>query len=321
MPSISSTKFERPFCIALSALALTGCVSLGPTPELYEAPELTSVPFFAQTEYDCGPAALATILNAAGVTVTPEELLGAVYVEGLEGSLQIELVAATRRYGRLPIPIPPDSESLLQEISSGRPVLVLQNQRLARLPAWHYAVVVGYLAADRRFVLRSGDQARRLERPGRFLRSWHLADNWGIVAVAPGDIPASATPDTYMRALVGAAQQLGSTDTERAYSAAVEAWPDDSLVLFLTASWQQSQTNLKTAERLYRRLLELEPAHTAARNNLANVLLERGCRADALREARLALRTRSPAGDFRADITDTIQAIESTPASSGVSCT
>ncbi|HUF72727.1 MAG TPA: PA2778 family cysteine peptidase [Gammaproteobacteria bacterium] len=300
---------------------MSACASLEGISDLYEVPELVDVPFHTQSDFDCGPAALATILNAEGVAVSPAELIDVVYIERLKGSLQVELVGATRRYGLLPIPIPPDPQSLLTEISSGRPVLVLQNLRFARAPAWHYAVVVGYSAERGRFVLRSGEEERRMERASRFMRSWRLADNWGFVAVTPGEIPSSATPDTYMRALVGSVRQLDVSDSERAYATALDRWPNDSLVLFLAASWEQSRANLALAARLYRRLLALEPEHAAGRNNLANILLDQGCKDEALREARAALETQSPDGDFYSAITDTIQKIESDHSGPRASCT
>jgi hypothetical protein len=298
----------------------SGCASLDVAPDLFDVPELADVPFYPQTDFDCGPAALATILNTAGVPVTPAELLDAVYVEGLQGSLQVELLGATRRYELLPIPITPDPLSLLTEVSSGRPVLVLQNLRLTRAPMWHYAVVVGYSAERASFVLRSGDQQRRMERASRFLRSWHLADYWGFVAVAPGEIPTSTTPDIYMRALVGSAGQLDMSGTEHAYAAALERWPNDSLVLFLTASWEQARANLEAAAKLYRRLIELEPEHAAARNNLANVLLAQGCRDEALREAQLALGLQSPNDGFYSAIAGTIREIEASPVHGVLPC-
>ncbi|HJU50574.1 MAG TPA: hypothetical protein VJ575_07595, partial [Pseudogulbenkiania sp.] len=42
--------------------------------------ELTDTPFFPQEQYQCGPAALATVLTASGKTVAPEELTSQVYV-------------------------------------------------------------------------------------------------------------------------------------------------------------------------------------------------------------------------------------------------
>ena len=89
-------------------LLLSGCAALWPqTAELREAlpqglperVELKEVPFFPQTEYQCGPAALATALAAAGVKVTPEDLVSQVYLPERKGSLQIEMLAAARRHG------------------------------------------------------------------------------------------------------------------------------------------------------------------------------------------------------------------------------
>ena len=54
---------------------LCGCAGLFPqtaslhealAPELHRKVELKEVPFFPQTEYQCGPAALAMLLNEAG---------------------------------------------------------------------------------------------------------------------------------------------------------------------------------------------------------------------------------------------------------------
>ncbi|HMB73513.1 MAG TPA: PA2778 family cysteine peptidase [Gammaproteobacteria bacterium] len=326
MSSISSIKSERLGILGACALTLSGCAGLEPAPkvadthELVDVPELVNVPFFPQTEFDCGPAALATILNDAGVRVTPAELTDAVYVEGLNGSLQVELLAATRRHGLLPVPIPGTPEDLLAEIASGRPVLVLQNLRFARLPAWHYAVVVGYTAGDDRFVLRSGEHRRREERARRFLRSWQLADNWGFVAVTPGEIPVSAKSGAYMRALVGAARQLDSAAASKAYRAAVDHWPNDPLVLFLSASQEHAAANLEAAASLYRRAIEVKPEHAAARNNLANILLDQGCREAALHEAQAALSLHATDDSLRAAIADTLNTIQAAPQDSGTAC-
>src|SRR4051812_21920221 len=50
--------------------------------------ELTSVPFFPQEDYQCGPAALATALVHTGTKVSPEALVKQVFVPARQGSLQ-----------------------------------------------------------------------------------------------------------------------------------------------------------------------------------------------------------------------------------------
>src|SRR5207237_7460971 len=71
------------------AAVLGGCSSLMPqtaglreslAPQLHERVELKDVPFFAQDEYQCGPAALATVLANAGLKLTPEQLVPEVYL-------------------------------------------------------------------------------------------------------------------------------------------------------------------------------------------------------------------------------------------------
>jgi tetratricopeptide (TPR) repeat protein len=297
------------FLVGACAL-IAGCAGKAPLPTLATVPELTDVPFFAQTEYQCGPAALATILNTAGVAVTPTELIDAVYVEGLKGSLQPELTAATRRYGLLPLPVAPDAQSLFAEVADGRPALVMQNLGVRKVPVWHYAVVVGFDADAGEVILRSGTEQRRLESLRQFLRSWQLADNWAFVATEPATIPATAQSDIYMRALVGAEPQLGDATLERAYSSALARWPDDPFVLFLAALREHAKGHRANAAKLYRQVLARDPDHAAARNNLANALFEQGCRTEALQEARAALDREPPDGEFHAAILDTVREIE-----------
>jgi len=268
------------------------------------------VPFFPQTEYQCGPAALATLLASAGAPVTADELGPEVYVEGLRGSLQAELLGATRRHGLIPYVLAPRSEALLAEIGAGRPVLVLQNLGLPRVPVWHYAVVVGYDAERDAIVLRSGTEQRRLERSRRFLRSWQRGAEWAFVAVEPGALPATATPDAYVRAVADAERLLPARGADAAFAAALDRWPDDELVLFSAANRRLGGHDAAEAIALYRRLLARDPGHAAARNNLANALADEGCYAQALLEARAA-RSAVAAGDaLYAAIDDTVATIE-----------
>ncbi|WP_405234521.1 PA2778 family cysteine peptidase [Lentisalinibacter salinarum] len=130
--------------------------------------ELVRVPFFPQDEYQCGPAALATVLTHSGVDVTPAQLVSHVYVPDRRGSLQAEMLAATRSHGRVPYVLPENLAPILAELRDGHPVLLLQNLGLARWPVWHYAVLVGFDPAAEKVLMRSGITRRaRSARPFR----------------------------------------------------------------------------------------------------------------------------------------------------------
>jgi tetratricopeptide (TPR) repeat protein len=303
------------------ALVATGCVATSTRPSRESIPELTEVRFFPQTAYDCGPAALATILTSAGVTTTPTALVDEVYIEGRKGSLQAELMATTRRFERIPLLLPTSLEALLDVVASGRPALVLLNLGLERMPVWHYAVVVGFDAVGNRIILRSGEEPRLRERVARFERQWERAGRWAFVAARPGDIPAGIGADEYLRAVGDAEAYLSRGAVATAYDASLDRWPGHPSALFVAANRRFAAEELSDAARLYRRLLALRPDDAAARNNLALALLDQGCHTEALREARRALADASIAA-FRVEIEDTLRQIEAAPlaAADGASC-
>ncbi len=143
--------------------------------------ELSATPFFPQSDYQCGPAALATVLTASGVTTTPEALVPKVYLPGRQGSLQPELVAAARQYDRLAYVLEPALAQVVAEVAAGRPVLVMQNLGLASYPVWHFAVVVGYDREAEQLVLRflGADGAADDECPafpGNVVARWPVGD-------------------------------------------------------------------------------------------------------------------------------------------------
>lgn len=300
----SSTRFSA----AAAALALFGCASAPQLPAGLAVGELTTVPFFPQTEYQCGPAALATVLKHAGADVDANALAPEVYAPGLHGSLQPELLGAARRHGFIPYVIEPDARALTAELAARRPVLVLQNLGVQRVPVWHYAVVVGL--GDNEVVLRSGTQERRVEDGSRFLREWQRGSNWAFVALKPGELPATENAGGYVRALAGAEAMLGAAAAEQSYRAALGRWPGDELVLFASAGQRYAAGDLVEATALYRRLLAGAPGNAAARNNLANVLAKRGCHAQALSEARAALAALAPTDELGAAVRDTVAELE-----------
>ena len=303
----------RPACLIVVLVLLAGgCANHHPGIDAYlndtDIPstlELRDTPFFPQEAYQCGPAALATVLVASDIGVTPHELTGKVYLPQRQGSLQLELIAASRRFGRLPYVLDGELPAILSELSTGRPVLVLQNLGLASYPVWHYAVVIGFDASRNEIILRSGDRQRLTMSTRKFMRSWELADYWALVVLRPGEMPVVPDETRYVHA-IAALESAAQPDAAAAfYARALSRWPDNTLALFGTGNIYYAQGNRKAAEATYQRLLAIRPDHVAARNNLAYLLAEHGCREAAIAELDSGLADMSNNDPMRQHLIDT----------------
>ncbi len=271
---------------------------------------LRRTPFFPQQEYQCGPAALATLLVFSGVDVIPEELAPKVYLPHRKGSLQAELIAATRRYGRIPYQIEPKSERLLDELNAGHPVLVLQNLGFTIRPVWHYAVVIGYDPGSREILLRSGTNRNAKMSVRKFMRTWEKGGYWAMVALKPDQVPARLDLPRYLKATV-AMERTGDPELLTAiYQNVTERFPRQVIGWLGLANAYQRLGKYERAIEAYRRVVDLAPDHVAARNNQALALSAISCNKRALELARTALKLARKQNRFISQSRDTLRQIK-----------
>lgn len=217
-------------------LALGACSALAPpqTAALFAAPpadlprhvELSRVPFFPQTPYHCGPAALATALTDAGYPTDPDALAASVFLPAREGSLQLEMLATTRRQGALAVTLPGQLPALMHELVDGHPPVVLLNLGVSWLPRWHYAVLVGYDLDAGKVVLRSGETERELMKFSTFEYTWARSQHWSFVVVRPGDLPRQATQTDATQAVLGFERVAQPRVAAQAWLPLTQRWPD-----------------------------------------------------------------------------------------------
>lgn len=237
---------------------------------------LQQTPFFPQEDYQCGPAALATVLGASGVAVHPDQLVNAVYVPARKGSLQIEMLAAARAQQRLAYQIDPNLTALLTEVRAGMPVLVMQNLGLSWLPQWHYAVVTGYDLARGVVILNSGTIKNYQLKVSVFEKTWNRADNWGFVVVKPGELPEQVEENRYFESTAAFENTSGPAAALPAYQAGLARWPQNQLISAALANSFYNLGQLDEAIKQFEKLLTLHPQFADAHNNLAFLLLQRG---------------------------------------------
>ena len=270
-------------------LLAAGCASLAPqtaklrdtlAPALHERVELTEVPFFPQSEYQCGPAALATVLAASGAKVTPEDLVPQVYLPERKGSLQIEMLAAARRHGMVSYQLAPRFADLLREVAAGNPVIVLQN--LGFKDGWHYAVAVGYDYDWGKLYLRSGETRRRVMSFFVHEFTWMRGGYWAMVALPPDRIPATADESRWLAA-VAALERAGDPRAARtAYQTFLKRWPANVNAAVGLANTHHALGELRQAETVLRTAARENPESVIVLNNLAQTLSDQGRDAEAL---------------------------------------
>jgi hypothetical protein len=301
----------------LFSLALGGCASVivpqsvdlreNPPQGIEQKVELTKVPFFPQQEYQCGPAALATVLAHRQVAVTPDDLVPQVYVPDRQGSLQVEMLAAARRHGMVSYTLGPKTEDLLREVAAGNPVLVLQDHGIGPFHKWHYAVVTGYDLEKEELILRSGDKQRQVLSIAQNEFVWGKSDYWAMVVLSPERIPATATETRWLAALA-AFERVDSKRARAGYSAFLERWPDNVNAMIGLANTYHAAGDLKQAEAILRRAQQRQPDSVVVLNNLAQTLVDQGRSAEALPIAERAVNAGGPFADTARETRDAIRA-------------
>jgi len=259
MPLAANTR--RLAGVFICTLALAGCATPPQTRQLLAdtasglppAVELTETPFYPQQQYQCGPAALATVLSAHGVEITPEALVNAVYVPALQGSLPEEMTATARRYRMLAYPLPGSLTDLLTEVARGNPVLVMQNLGTDWFQDWHFAVVIGYDLDKREIMLRSGTTKRWRTTLAVFERTWSRSDYWALVILPP------------------------------------QHWPNEPRAWLTYGNSLHASGDVAGAADAFWQVTRLSPDNPHGWNNLAYALLQTGCPQQAKQAAACAV--------------------------------
>lgn len=261
------------------AALLGGCAHLQPSAPPASGAELVHTPFFPQSAYQCGPAALATVLVDSGVSTEPDALVDKVWIAERKGSLQAELLAATRSFARLPLRLEPTLDHLSGSLQAGYPVLILLNLGVRWLPVWHYAVVIG--ETETGWVLRSGTTRRHWMSRADLSQAWERAERWAFVVAQPAHMPPMASLEPWVRA----ADDLINTGQPEAgllaLRQAAHRWPDSRLTWFALGNAQAAQGDWSAAQASFQQSVALDGDWLPAINNLVSALLELGCPARA----------------------------------------
>ena len=269
--------------IFASLLFLSGCQTPPQTRALLLAPPnisqqhvIASVPFYPQQDYYCGPTTLAEVANYYGNDWRQDDIASLTFVPGLEGSLQIEMVSATRRLGMVAYAQQGNLDLLLSLVENGTPVIVLQNNSIGWLPQWHYAVVIGYDLNAQEVILHSGLTANHTLNFSTFERTWQRGQYWMLAMLPPDKTDPLLTPFVYAKACQDLLETGQSDAGVTALKSAIKQWPDYWLPYFLLANHYLSD-NPELAVSWFERGYRHGQQEVVYLNNYAYALLQSHC--------------------------------------------
>jgi len=183
---------------------------------------------------------------------------------------------------------------LLTEIAAGHPVLVLLNLGLSWYPKWHYAVVTGYDQPSGEVFLHSGLIANESLSTRVFTNVWKRSDNWGLLVLPPGQLPASGRELPWLTAVAGL-ENVGEWQAAAdGYAAALERWEESFTAWMGLGASNYHLGRLDAAAVAFDRATRSKPENGMAFNNLAQVLAEQGRRPEALAAAQRAVALGGP---------------------------
>jgi hypothetical protein len=170
---------------ALCALIflLCSCAS-GPAALPEGAKVLPDVPFFPQEEYQCGPAALATVLNywyirdGNTVRIGTGEIAKAIYSPGARGVLPTDLQNYARKKGFSAEEFKGSMAGLRESIDRGMPVILLVDHGLLLYRVDHFLVATGYTRHG--IIVNSGRNERQVITDTDLEKAWKRTGYWAL---------------------------------------------------------------------------------------------------------------------------------------------
>lgn len=202
-------------------VALAGCAT-NVEPEYKRLPdrvELNSVPFFRGDDYQSAPGALAGMLSARNVQITPGLVEKPLKLPGGEANLEQSMPNLAREYGLVVYPVDTSLPALLAQVSAGFPVMVRFSEGSVWWKKPRYGVLIGFNQRKRTVVLHAGQNRRMLMSFDEFASAWSNAGSWAILIQGPRQVPAQVDRDRWLKA----ASALAQAGQEQAAGEALKA--------------------------------------------------------------------------------------------------
>ncbi len=274
-------------------LLFAGCAQknydfISKNPNIKESKKIP-LTLFKQSDYHCGPSAIATILSNQNVEYSYDDIVHKTFTPQLKGTLQSEMKAVLRSYGVIPYEIKGGIGALLTEVSNDAPAIVLLNLGLKTLPVWHYAVITGFDKKEQKIYLSSPEGKETWMYFDEFESFFDRSGGWAIAALKPPLLPVSADENSILNAILDMYDVGEKESAKQAAVAYLSKKPSSYFGIITLANIYFSENDFKSAAFMYKEALKSNQKDAAMLNNLALCLLRQNRPKEALVYAKEAV--------------------------------
>jgi ABC-type bacteriocin/lantibiotic exporter with double-glycine peptidase domain len=142
---------------------------------------IEAVPFVKQSEYDCGPAALASVLSFWGKAADLERITASVYLPKLRGTLPMDLERYAQDEGFKTSSTAGTVATLKTAVRSNIPVICLLDLGFWFYRQPHFVTVIGFDNGNSLFIMHDGGTPNKTMPYEDFEKKWSRAGKWMIM--------------------------------------------------------------------------------------------------------------------------------------------
>jgi len=174
---------KRTLMSVLCLAVLSACAGQAPsTKNTFVTPPshlIGGVPFFKQAAQQCGPAAMASVLNYRGIKVSPDEIIEAIYSKGAKGTLDFDMILYAEKQGRKTEKYQGSLENLRKNVDANNPLIVLVDYGFLSYQRNHFMVVLGY--DESHIYVNSGIRPLEAISNDEFVKIWKKTNFWTLL--------------------------------------------------------------------------------------------------------------------------------------------
>jgi predicted double-glycine peptidase len=150
-----------------------------------DARMIVQVPYFEQEDFQCGPAALATVINywhikdeKSDKRITVDSIIAEIYSPSAKGVLGLDLEFYARKLGFNVVQYSGTLEEIKRSIDAKSPIIILVDYGATFLQQNHFMVAKGYTHDS--IVFNSGRRENQLISNEALMRIWKKTGFWAL---------------------------------------------------------------------------------------------------------------------------------------------